>query len=256
MNRNEWRDVLLMTNRDSQSDPVEPLWGQSKLTDGNMSFARGDISETVKNRRRFLNSQGLELENLVAAGLVHGANCEVADKYHRGRGAFALEEAIPGADALVTTETGLILTVTTADCLPVFIWSDDGMVVGIAHAGWKGLAGRVVENLIKTARRVHNIPLNRFYLKAGAGIGPCCYVVDKERLKKYIGYPMCEIHWREDETAHLNLNAIVKVQARRQGIPEENVGVTEECTCCGDNYPSYRREGENLKPDLAFIVKR
>jgi len=232
------------------------IWGQSKLTDGNMSFARGNISETVDNRRRFLRNQGLELELLVAAGLVHGANCEVADKYHRGRGAFALEDAIPGADALVTTESGLILTVTTADCLPVFIWSDDGFVAGIAHAGWKGLAGRVVENLIKAARRLRDIPLNRFHIHIGAGIGPCCYVVDKERLKKFIGYPMCEIHWREGETAHLNLNAIVKVQARRQGVPEENVTVTDECTCCGDNYPSYRRDGENLKPDLAYIIKR
>jgi len=245
-----------LADNDPQIYPVEPLWGQSKLIDGNMSYARGDVSETVANRRRFLRNQGFELENLVAAGLVHGAKCEVVDRYRKGRGALSLKDAIPGADALVTTESGLILTVTTADCLPVFIWSDDGFVVGIAHAGWKGLAGRVVENLIKTARSVHNIPLNRFFIKIGAGIGPCCYVVDKERLKKFIGYPMCEIHWREGEMAHLNLNAIVKVQARRQGIPEENVAVTPECTCCRDNYPSYRRAGEDFKPDLAFIVKR
>lgn len=243
--------------QNNRNDPIAAgiVRGQSKLSAGNMSYARGNMADTMNNRRKFLYSYDLDLNNLTAAGLVHGNNCEIADKYFAGRGASSLDDAIPGTDALVTTEPGLILAVTTADCLPVFLWSDDYKVVGIAHAGWKGLAGGVVKNLVKQARYLNNIALNRFFIKIGAAIGPCCYVVDAERLKKFTGYPMCEIHWRQGKMAHLNLSAVASIQAHRQGIPEENIEITEECTCCGNNYPSFRRDGENYEPDLAFIVR-
>ena len=228
---------------------------QSTRTDGNMSFARGTEKETVRNRSTYLDSFNLNLKKLIAPRLVHGNNCVIADSSHTGCGAFSFADAIPETDALVTAETDLILSVTTADCLPVYLWSDDGEVIGIAHAGWKGLVEGVLKSLIQKARGLHNISLNRFYLHIGIGVGLCCYVIDKERLKKFLGYPMCEIHWREDESAHLNLAAVAKVQSRRQGIPEENVTLEPGCTACGNIYPSYRRDGENVRPDLAFIVK-
>lgn len=229
---------------------------QSTRTDGNMSFARGAVEETAANRSAFLKKFDLSLDKLTAPRLVHGNNCAVVDSSHSGCGAFSFANAIPETDALVTSEPDIVLAVTTADCLPLFLWSDDGEVIGIAHAGWKGLAEGVLKSLIKKARSLHHIPLNRYYIHIGVGIGPCCYVIDKERLKKFLGYPMCEIHWREDESAHLNLAAIAKVQVRRQGIPEENVTLESGCTACGNIYPSYRRDGENFHPDLAIIVNQ
>jgi len=54
------------------------------------------------------------------------------------------------ADASYTSEQGIVCAIMTADCLPVFVSRQDGSMVGIAHAGWKGLLSGVIENLIES----------------------------------------------------------------------------------------------------------
>jgi len=51
----------------------------------------------------------------------------------------------PQADAIVTRQAGAVLAIQVADCLPVLLASDDGEVLGAAHAGWRGLAAGVLE---------------------------------------------------------------------------------------------------------------
>jgi YfiH family protein len=52
------------------------------------------------------------------------------------------------ADAVVGSEVGDVCTVRTADCLPVLFCSIDGQHIAAAHAGWRGLAGGVLENTV------------------------------------------------------------------------------------------------------------
>jgi polyphenol oxidase len=54
------------------------------------------------------------------------------------------------ADASCTINSGVVCAILTADCLPVFVSKKDGSMVGIAHAGWKGLISGVIENLIES----------------------------------------------------------------------------------------------------------
>ena len=56
--------------------------------------------------------------------------------------------SIKEADASFTSESGIVCGILTADCLPVFVSKKDGSMVGIAHAGWRGLASGIIENLI------------------------------------------------------------------------------------------------------------
>jgi len=233
----------------------EILLGQSRLSDGNMTFSRGNREKTLANRRVFLGKMGLQVEDLTMSTLVHSNKCRLTEKSDIGRGGTKWETAFPSTDAMVTGEKGAILGVTTADCLPVFLWSDGGEVVGIAHAGWKGLAEGVVKNLIETAAQVYPAR-EKLFLKIGVGIGSCCYTVDVERLKQFQGYHWCEIHWREGEKAHLDLAEIAVQQAVHEGIPRDNLSKWEGCSCCGNEYPSHRRDGENFQPDLAVIVRR
>ena len=57
------------------------------------------------------------------------------------------------ADAAVTSRPGVVLAILTADCLPVVIADTQGRAVGVAHAGWRGLAAGVLENTILALRR-------------------------------------------------------------------------------------------------------
>jgi polyphenol oxidase len=60
----------------------------------------------------------------------------------------SLNKRIVEADASFTNTPGVVCAILTADCLPVFISKKDGSMVGIAHAGWKGLISGAIENLI------------------------------------------------------------------------------------------------------------
>ncbi|HVT32243.1 MAG TPA: laccase domain-containing protein, partial [Rhodanobacteraceae bacterium] len=71
---------------------------------------------------------------------VHGIGVHDADAL--------LADVDPEADAAVTRRPGRVLAILTADCMPVFLCADDGTAVGIAHAGWRGLAGGVIEATI------------------------------------------------------------------------------------------------------------
>ena len=56
------------------------------------------------------------------------------------------------ADAAVTTKAGRVCGVLTADCLPVLLCNATGTRVGIAHAGWRGMAAGVIENTVGALR--------------------------------------------------------------------------------------------------------
>jgi len=61
----------------------------------------------------------------------------------------SLSESIVEADASFTSNPGIVCAILTADCLPVFVSKKDGSMVGVAHAGWRGLLSGVIENLIE-----------------------------------------------------------------------------------------------------------
>ena len=58
----------------------------------------------------------------------------------------------PEADAAVTCAAGVVLAVLTADCLPVLLADTQARAVGVAHAGWRGLAAGVVERSVDALR--------------------------------------------------------------------------------------------------------
>lgn len=80
------------------------------------------------------------------------------------------------ADAAVTREEQVVCAVLTADCLPVLFCDREGSTVGIAHAGWRGLAGGILENTIRATR----VAPNRLIAYIGPGIGPRAYEVGED----------------------------------------------------------------------------
>lgn len=73
---------------------------------------------------------------------VHGTGVLDADNY------VASGDEPPQADAAITTKPNRVLAIMTADCLPVVVYDALGSVVGIAHAGWRGLASGVLERMV------------------------------------------------------------------------------------------------------------
>ncbi len=75
---------------------------------------------------------------------VHGTAVARADRQARG--------SVPQADASIASMPGAVCAIQTADCLPVLFTNRAGTVVGAAHAGWRGLAGGVLEATVGAMR--------------------------------------------------------------------------------------------------------
>jgi YfiH family protein len=90
----------------------------------------------------------------------------------------------PPSDAAVSHIPGTVLTVLTADCLPVLFCSDDGSEIGVAHAGWRGLAGGMLE---ATLAQLQSAP-SRVLAWLGPCIGAASYEVGDEVRSAFMAH--------------------------------------------------------------------
>ena len=110
----------------------------------NLSLSVGDDPASVlENRRRLAAAFGASPGDFVFARQVHSAGVHVVDRTHRGSGAYSLDDAIDGADALVTSSPGVVLAILTADCVPIVLHDPQAGVLACVHAGWRGTVAGV-----------------------------------------------------------------------------------------------------------------
>jgi hypothetical protein len=85
-------------------------------------------------------------------------------------------DSLGPADAAVTRAPGRICVIQVADCMPVLFAAADGSAVGAAHAGWRGLAGGVLEATV----RAMNVPPQKLLAWMGPAIGQAHFEVGDE----------------------------------------------------------------------------
>jgi len=95
------------------------------------------------------------------------------------------------ADAAISAELNQVITVLTADCMPVFFCNRAGNLVGVAHAGWRGLCAGVLENTVQ-AMCEKSLALGQTLVREdilvwlGPAIGPSCFEVGNEVREQFI----------------------------------------------------------------------
>lgn len=92
---------------------------------------------------------------------------------------------VHSADASVTTERGIACTAQVADCLPVLFAAPDGVAVGAAHAGWRGLAHGVLEATVREVCEAAGCDPLRLQVWMGACIGPKQFEVGQDVLEAF-----------------------------------------------------------------------
>jgi YfiH family protein len=134
----------------------------------NLSLSVGDESANVlENRRRLAAALDASPADFVFARQVHGAGVRVVGERDRGSGAYSLDDAIDGADALVTSTPGVTLAILTADCLPVVLHDPVAGVLACVHAGWRGTVAGVTAAAVAVLRDLGSRPADVI-----AGLGP------------------------------------------------------------------------------------
>ena len=162
---------------------------------------------------------------------VHGNACVDVD---------TLRGAPPPADAAVTRLPNVPITVRTADCLPVLLGDRAGAVVGVAHAGWRGLAAGVLEATID-AMRVAPADLAAWI---GPAIGPEMFEVGRDVFDAYCAPDAsCAVHFKPLREGKwlADLAGLARQRLMRAGVTRIDGG--KWCTYTDDQrFHSYRRQ--------------
>ena len=154
----------------------------------------------------------------------------------------SLTNTIIEADASYTTSVGVVCAIMTADCLPVFVSKKNGTMVGIAHAGWRGLISGVIENLISA----FNSDGDNLVVHLGPAISKYSFEVGDEVMRlflaKNINFERSFII--KNKSNYLDLYDAAKVIL--EGLKIKSISGGERCTFQeSNNFFSYRRDGVN-----------
>jgi len=162
------------------------------------------------------------------------------------------------ADAVVSLDPGVPVAVVTADCVPILLGDERGRAVAAVHAGWRGLAGGVVQAAVAALAREAAAPA-RLRAAIGPCIGACCYEVDApvlEPLARRFGAALGPA-LRPARPGHslLDLAALTRHALLQAGLAPERIGGFEAaCTHCdAERFHSYRRDGRAAGRLLHFI---
>jgi YfiH family protein len=197
----------------------------------NLGLHVGDeVSRVTANRARLSEFFGVEP---IFANQVHGVHlAEVSAAGHS-----------PGdADALLTRMPGVAIGMLTADCLPVLFRTEHA--IAVAHAGWRGLVGGVLESVVTALGDVSS---------ARVWLGPCigheAFEVGPEVFKSFMSSPFflaadvdASFSPGERDRLHADLQMLARNQLAQLGC--ESISVEKYCTFSQpDLFYSYRRDG-------------
>ncbi len=162
------------------------------------------------------------------------------------------------ADAHFTGESKLALCISTADCIPVLIYSKNPRLVSAIHAGWRGVANRItiktIQNLIRQGCKS-----NELLVLIGPHIGSNSFQVKndvRDQLLKSakITEPEDVVSRQDGEFCHVDLLKILLSQLSKAGIESNNIGQHVTDTFTDLNYNSFRRDRENSGRQLSWIA--
>ena len=149
-------------------------------------------------------------------------------------------------DSLITSRHGVVLAVTIADCIPVFMVEPERRILGLAHAGWRGVAAGVAE---ATLERIVDLGGERGKVCVHLGPAICvdCYEVGPE-VASALGY-------ESRGKVHVDLRGVVSSSLMKAGIDGGRLTVSGHCTRHhGDDFFSYRG-GDGSRRMCAFVAQ-
>lgn len=198
--------------------------------------------------KQFLISNGKQHNVLIQPKQNHGTTIARIDLHN-------LSDQPLNTDGLITKLSGVVLSVQTADCVPIIFHDPVNSIIGISHQGWKGtynnMAGLMITELVDAGADVTKIQCS---------IGPCIagesYTVQQDRAELFsTRYPNANSTRVHNGIYYLDLRMVNLYQLKKSGIQENNISLSKEDTYSDTNrYYSYRREFPSLSGQMFHAV--
>jgi YfiH family protein len=197
----------------------------------NLGTHVGDDPDIAERNRMFL-----------VDALDYGATPRWLDQVH-GTDVIVADQCVDhaAADAAITSESGIACAIMTADCLPVIFTDRNGTQVAAAHAGWRGLAGGIIENTVAMFAQ-RGVSADELLAWLGPAIGSAAYEVDAavvdsfDEIDKSAAVQTDSAHWQ------LDLYELARLRLASSGVKAVYGGGL--CTHSDpERFFSYRRDG-------------
>lgn len=210
----------------------------------NLSVNVGDnLNNVLENRKAFFDWLGVGDNEIVFQNQVHSDIINVTNS--------------PGncgeSDALITSQSNLLLVLTIADCTPILIYDTENHVIAAVHSGWRGAENQILKKTLLKMNNLFNSVSDNLYVYLGPSISQVNYEVGEEIAalfdKRFI---VNEFGKYFLDVASVNYNILIDF-----GIKPNNIQKSVLCTYqMKDLLHSYRRDGIKSGRSMAVIAMR
>lgn len=249
----------------------------------NFSYSQGDIKENVdENYRRVAAHLGMTISDIVCSQQTHTTNVRKVTAADKGKG-IVRERDYTDVDGLITNEKGIILATFYADCVPLFIVDPVNKAIGLSHSGWRGTVGKMGKATLDKMQAAYGTKPEDVRVAIAPSICQGCYEVSEDvalafekaflqddavsraRAEEYLvryqqDYTQkdiddCLMYQKENGKYQLNLWYANFRVFRDAGVPDQNIEVTDVCTCCNPRLLFSHRASRGRRGNLgAFMM--
>ncbi len=248
----------------------------------NLSYTRGDDKSCVdENYRRVAAALGCNVEDIVCSDQTHTANVRRVSAADRGKG-IVCERDYKDVDGLITNEKGIALATFYADCVPLYIVDKTNEAIGLSHSGWRGTVQRIGAVTLQEMAKAYGTNPSDVQVAIGPSICQDCYEVSDDVAQEFIGVFGKAEQYVEDYIKRgtnvvkdsfgqsgndmlcykkpngkyqLNLWFANYIVFREAGVTDEQIEITDLCTCCNSELLFSHRASQGRRGNLgAFLM--
>lgn len=214
-------------------------------------------NHVIENRKRLCRELGVPFEYYTCAKQIHSANIRNVTSADKGAGRNNYTDSITDSDALIMRDSGILINIHLADCVPIALYDCRNNIGALIHAGWKGTAALIAAKTAETMIRDNMSKPEDILAGIGPSIGQCCFEIGKDTadtLNKSFSYGEGVIS-SEKGKWFADLKKANKEQLVSLGVKSENIETSEICTSCSNaEYFSYRADGGQTGRFAAFML--
>jgi YfiH family protein len=263
------------STRPGGASELEGFANGKKTTEAvlNLGFTDWDQRDRVDaNRLKFFRAISARKMRVIALRQIHSDVIHTVGSKGSPPGNAAQAGTQLQGDALITRDRGILLTIQTADCIPILLADTKNRAVAAIHSGWRGTLARIAAKTMGRMQMEFGTKPKDVVAALGPGIGRCCYEVGEEVAKEFAAqFPEArewfdgpfdalaagesDLNWLPWLTmkppghapaplrVQLDLIAANRAILAAAGVAPKNISSSGHCTACRtDLFFSYRRE--------------
>lgn len=225
----------------------------------NLDHKQDTVENVYQNHLILADALGYDPKAMVSTRQIHSAIIRIAGAEDAGR---HLDGPVPyECDGLITNAIDRPLIAYSADCIPILLYAPDVHAAAALHAGWRGTAANIAGLGAQRLQQVYGADPQQMLAAIGPGIAKCCFTTHDDvpgAMLAAFGEGVNDFITPQTDSPgrfHVDLKAINSWRLQTAGIPQSNIAVSPECTCClPDKYWSHRASGGNRGGQAAVIM--